>query len=412
MLRFSKGVLASALVLGFCAPGILSITMTGPSSAQANGTVTITWTSVSTDPTTFQIDIDEVLNSLQQSDNYFVIPNINTASGSATFGLPDLLVGTHRIAFSSDDGFQVLSQSSIEILPAAGSSSSSSALASSSTPSSSSSSPSPSPPTSSSSSQSSSSQSQTATSGADHNGVVKHHSNVGAIAGGVVGGIVVILLALLGWWYLRRRRASPPAGMESPGPGEITQFLAAPVSTGAHRGAAPAVHHGVEDNEFRPWEVDEGSAYSSTGTHTRAFSSGAAPSTSSTGTPAFSSTGTPAFSSTGTPAFSHATAPSISSSSAPTTAPSVSTRATAGAAAGATQGTSKPNTTRDRDRKQPLVMRWEPVGPDGATSTGTLSPHTQPQDDGPSREELLQEVQRLREQIEDSAPPEYSGPGL
>ncbi len=90
----------------------------------------------------------------------------------------------------------------------------------------------------------------------------------------------------------------------------------------------------------------------------------------------------------------------------PPSVPSVSTRATAGAAA----GTPVPDSTRDR--KQPLVMRWQPVVPDGASDTGSLTASTQPQDGGPSREELLEAVQRLREQIDYTAPPEYSGPEI
>ncbi|KAJ7212669.1 hypothetical protein GGX14DRAFT_446820, partial [Mycena pura] len=298
MVRSSTGTLIRALVLGLCAPGILAtITMTGPSSALSNGLITLTWSSVSTDPTSFEIDIDLSLDSLEQSDSYFIQQNIITAGGSTTLQLPDLEVGTHRIALSSNDGFTIYSESSIEIvspgvhtetetlpastvtLPAPSppsprttsrtpsppppppspsptsspspsasphtSSASSSQSSASQSPSASSeddqispspSDPSPSPPASASSSQSSASQSQSATNVPDQSGVlvVTHHSNIGAIAGGVVGGILVLVLAFLGWWYARRRRRSPLPDNESPAVREVEQYLpAVPVSAAA-----------------------------------------------------------------------------------------------------------------------------------------------------------------------------------
>ncbi|KAJ7891060.1 hypothetical protein B0H13DRAFT_2530204 [Mycena leptocephala] len=379
MVRLNRGTLVAAVVLGFCAPGGLPMTITGPSSAQSNGPITFTWTSVSTDPTIFEIDIDLALNSLNQSDSYFIQQNLDTAGGSTTFTLPDLSVGIHRIAFSSNDGFQILDEGSIEILAAgsspsptsSGTPSSSTALApsppasptgsssSSSTSSlppiaktppnsfississislssstqtatnsssfASSSPPMPIPTTSSISSISQSSSTQTATSGLQ-NIAPKHHTSAGAIAGGVAGGTVVILLALLGWWYLRRRGAS---GEKSHN--EIRPFLASPASS-AFTGV-PASHNGSDIHEFRPWEDNGTSAVPST-------------------TPTVSSAGT--------------------------SAPTVSTRTAAGVT----------------DRKQSVM---DP--PVVAT--------TQP-DPGPSREELLEEVQRLRQQI-DIIPPPYPG---
>ncbi|KAJ7752708.1 hypothetical protein B0H14DRAFT_3166605 [Mycena olivaceomarginata] len=380
-LRTHLALQVAVVFLVFCAPGVLPMTITGPSSAQSNGPITFTWTSVSTDPTIFEIDIDLALNSLNQSDSYFIQHDLDTAGGSTTFTLPDLSVGTHRIAFSSNDGFQILDEGSIEIL-AAGSSPSPS---SSGTPSSSTA-PAPSPPaspTSSSSSTSSlppiaktpsnsfipsississislpsstqtatnsssfasspppipilttssistisqSSSTQTATSGLQ-NIAPKHHTNAAAIAGGVAGGTVVILLALLGWWYLRRREAS---GEKSPN--EIRPFLASPVSS-AFTGA-PASHNGSDIHEFRSREDNGTSAVPST-------------------TPVVSSAGT--------------------------SVPTVSMRTATGVT----------------DRKQSVM--------DPPVITTTQS------DPGPSCEELLEEVQRLRQHIDIIPPPSYPG---
>ncbi|KAJ6503545.1 hypothetical protein C8R45DRAFT_973198 [Mycena sanguinolenta] len=374
MVRFSQGTL---VVLWFCVPGILPMTITGPSSGQSNSIVTFTWTSVSSDPTLFEIDIDEALNTLNQSDQYSIINDLSTASGSATVTLPVLSVGTHRIAFSSTDGFQILAEGSIEILaPSSSSSPSSSTLgsstsvpvpsstppvstssstspqAASSIPSTSSSSESssahsqsatseapksassdqssPSPAATSSISQSSSAQSQAATSepqesvpSAFPGGATKHHSNAGAIAGGVVGGAVIILLALLGWWYFYRRRSSAAAGESYNDTLARPQFLVSPISSALT--GARAVHN---ESINRPWETNE----------TTTVSSAATP-------------------------------------------------------ASATSGVTS--------RKQPIIIHCEPS-----------AVHTTQSDDGPSREEvqqLLGEVQRLREHIGAISPPAYSG---
>ncbi|KAJ7800566.1 hypothetical protein B0H14DRAFT_2898788 [Mycena olivaceomarginata] len=251
------------VVLGFCAPSVLPFTITGPSPAHSNGPITITWTSVSTD----NIDIDKNLDSLLQSDPYYIINDLGAASGSATFDLPALSVRTHRIAFSSTDGFQILTEGSIEIL-AEGSSlipSSSSIRSSTNTPIPTPPAPpnSPSSPTSSTKSSppsiSTSTQSQTTTSEPQRSPLVSSPPvsssssmpspssslspsipgstqsqpqpyNAGAITGGVAGATVVILLALLGCWHLSRRRRSAAASQELYGRSQTLQFLAAPVS--------------------------------------------------------------------------------------------------------------------------------------------------------------------------------------
>ncbi|KAF7358172.1 hypothetical protein MVEN_00865600 [Mycena venus] len=350
--------MATSVILWFCTPGILPMTITGPSSAQSNSIVTFTWTSVSGDPTIFEIDSDEALNSLNQSDPYWIVNN---------------LAPTHRIAFSSNDGFQILAEGSIEILAA-----SSSSIPSSSAPDSStgvpvpvSRSPVPSTgsftsPTSSitptlSSSQSSPTQPQTATSRAQisvssdqispspaatsfisesstqpqtsnigpqnsvpsESTVAKHHSNASAIAGGVVGGAVMILLALLGWWYFHRRSSSAAAGESQSDILARPQFLAAPISTALT--GAREVYNGSNNHEFRPWEDNETSAVSSAAT------------------------------------------PALATSDV-------------------------------SNRKQPIFMYHDPPAVD------TTQPHH-----GPSREELLEEVQRLREQLGAISPPSYSG---
>ncbi|KAJ7093737.1 hypothetical protein C8R44DRAFT_989870 [Mycena epipterygia] len=316
MFLLSTRTLAGAVVLGFCAPSVLPFTMTGPSSAHSNGPITITWTSVSTDPTLFEIDIDENLDSLLQSDPYYIINDLETASGSATFDLPVLSVGTHRIAFSSTDSFQILTEGSIEILAEGSSSIPSSSSVSSSTstpiptppappttpssPSSStkssppfiptstqsqtttsepqksapvsstpasstgsmpspSSSPAPSIPSSTQSQPQSQPQSQTTTSDPQIR-VTKPHSNASAIAGGVVGATVVILLALLGCWYLSRRRRSAAASQKSYGRSQTPQFLVAPVSNAL----AGGVENRSQIDEFRSWEDSEMTASSAT----------------------------------------------------------------------------------------------------------------------------------------------------
>ncbi|KAJ7880555.1 hypothetical protein B0H14DRAFT_1564120 [Mycena olivaceomarginata] len=375
---FLFSTFAGAVVLGFCAPSVLPFTITGPSSAHSNGPITITWTSVSTDPTLFEIDIDENLDSLLQSDPYTIINDLEAASGSATFDLPALSVGTHRIAFSSTDGFQILTEGSIEILAEGSSSIPSSSSVSSST--STSISTPPAPPTSPSSPSSStkssppsiptSTQSQTTTSEpqksppvssppASSTGstpspssspspsipgstqsqpepqfqttasdpqtrVTKTHSNAGAIAGGVVGATVVILLALLGCWYLSRRRGSAAASQESYGAAsqesyggsQTPQFLAAPVSNAL----AGGVQNRSQIDEFRSWEDSEMAA-------------------------PFATTHAP------------------------------------------------PASTISTSRKRPI----------GAPAVNTQS------GSGPSRDELLEEVQRLRQHMTTAAPPAYPG---
>ncbi|KAJ7205499.1 hypothetical protein GGX14DRAFT_568839 [Mycena pura] len=270
MVRFNKETLVTALVLGFYPPGVLStITMTGPSSAVANSFITATWTSAPNDPASFKFEIDWAVNSLQQSDNFFITQFMDTAAGSATFQIPEFAVGTHRIEVSSNDGSTIYSESSIEIvsveepfetvstampfiatatatlstsiakvIPISSGSAATEGLIQLAS-SSSSSSQSLSPSTSSSSSQSSASQSQTAPSEANKSRaqVVTRHNNVGAIAGGAAGGTVVVLLALLGLWYLRRRRRAA----------EIRQFMAVPflVSTGSSE-----MHRGTDANNY------------------------------------------------------------------------------------------------------------------------------------------------------------------
>ncbi|KAJ6562309.1 hypothetical protein B0H19DRAFT_95632 [Mycena capillaripes] len=380
MCRFCKGTLVTAVLLGFCAPGVWPLTITGPvPSAHPNGTVTFTWTKDPTDPALIEIDVDEALNSLLSTDGYWIAPNITTADGTATIGLNDLSVGTHLVAFSSNDGFQVLAKGSLEIV-AIGSSLSVPASTSSAPPSSSSSPPSSSssPPTSSSSSQSSSSSSPSQTSPPNP---VPKHTNVGAIAGGVVGGLVVIVLALLAWWYLRRRRTSSAyAAPDQASPGEITQFLAPPVAVGSALGGASAAHNrSRSDDEFRPWEENDAQtrAGSSVYVPTQASSSAYVP------TQAGSSAGTSAFSPNAAQTFSSTSARTPALSLVGTTAPSDSGSSSRGIPAPVPVPNRGP--PRDRDpQPEPTV--------------------------GPSREELLQEVQRLREQIDD-APPEYPGPG-
>ncbi|KAJ7915048.1 hypothetical protein B0H13DRAFT_1872415 [Mycena leptocephala] len=265
------------------------------------------------------IDIDENLDSLLQSDPYYIINDLEAASGSATFDLPALSVGTHRIAFSSTDGFQILTEGSIEILAEGSSSIPSSSSVSSSTstpiptpsapPTSSSSPPSstkssppsiptstqsqttsepqksppvsippasstgstPSPSSSPSPSISGSTQSQpqpqfqTTTSDPQIR-VTKNHSNAGTIAGGVVGATVVILLALLGRWYLSRRIRSAAANQESYGRSQTPQFLTAPVSNAlAISNLLPGgVQNWSQIDEFRSWEDSEMTASSAT----------------------------------------------------------------------------------------------------------------------------------------------------
>ncbi|KAJ7834413.1 hypothetical protein B0H13DRAFT_2109738 [Mycena leptocephala] len=300
MIRFNKKTFVTAVALASCAPGVLPYTITGQSTFQFNGPVTLTWTSDATDPVLFQIDIDELLNSLESTDPYFVLQNVTTALGSTTFTPnPILSVGTHRIAFSSTDSFTVYTTGSIEILAPATSSSSSSppppppppTTTTTTTPPTTSSTPASPPPTSSappslppsssdaassksasisslpSSSNSSSTapissisqtgsstQSQTALTqsqspiGAPQVDTTKKHSSTGAIAGGIVAAaVILIFLALLGWWYLRRRNRSPIALGQT----DDSRFVSTPfLSTVAVAGAGTRSDH----DEFRPWE--------------------------------------------------------------------------------------------------------------------------------------------------------------
>jgi len=47
----------------------------------------------------------------------------------------------------------------------------------------------------------------TSTPGGPISGLVSHHTNVGAIVGGVIGGVVIVVLALLALFFMRRRRS-------------------------------------------------------------------------------------------------------------------------------------------------------------------------------------------------------------
>ncbi|KAJ7142014.1 hypothetical protein C8R43DRAFT_1016145 [Mycena crocata] len=377
MCRVRKKHCLTAVVLGLAIPGVLPMTMTGPTSGHSGDIITITWNNISsTDPTTFQIDIDHALDSLQQTDSYTVITNLETASGSATVTLPDLVPGNHRIAFSSDDGFVVLAQGSIQILPAS-SSGASSAPVSRPSPPPTSSLPSLSIPSSTSSSASitptSSQASQSGGSGGQNQ--PKHHSNVGAIAGGVVGGIVLILLAFLAWWYLRRRNGYAAPGQQSDlDLRDEPRFLAAPVSNAL--AAAPPANRRSDHDEFRPWEDTETTA------PTAATAASTHAPTLSASSQTFSSNRNRSVVDTAT------SAPAAASTNPPTRSTS-----------------SQPVST---DRKQPVVMRWQP--PATATDASTQQEPIPVQDPGPSRDELLQEVARLREHIGVISPPAYPGP--
>ncbi|KAJ7919464.1 hypothetical protein B0H13DRAFT_1988956 [Mycena leptocephala] len=370
MFRFSKRTFVTAVVLGYYAPGVLPLTITGPSSAQSNGTITITWTSVSTDPTTIEINIDENLNTFTSSDPFYNVLGITTADGSATFTLPALSVGTHRIALSSNDGFQVLAQANLEISAAASSVSgpsasgpSASGASASGASGTSSSAPVSSPPAPTSSSTSSTpSQSPTG----PPNVIPRHHSNAAAIAGGVVGGVVVILLALLGWWYLRRRR-SP--GKEAHGDiiDPEPRFLAAPVGSAVAGTSAGHNRYGSrsEIDEFRPWEDNQ------------------------------------------TTATVMSSAPTLGSVSAPSASNPLTTSNPLHTSTSSTPSSRAP--VASGKRRQPVVMRWEPPAAAPGVDAYAHAPQPAP-DDGPSRDELLEEVQRLREHIDVISPPEYSPP--
>ncbi|KAJ7222011.1 hypothetical protein C8J57DRAFT_1392326, partial [Mycena rebaudengoi] len=397
MFRFNKKTFVTAVALASCAPGVLPYTITGQSTFQFNGPITLTWTSDATDPVLFQIDIDELLNSLESTDPYFVLQNVTTALGSATFTPnPILSVGTHRIAFSSTDSFTVYTTGSIEILAPA--TSSSSPPTTTTTPRTTSSTPASPPPTSSvppslppsssdaassksasisslpSSSNSSStapisSISQTGSStqsqspiGAPPQIDTTKHSSTGAIAGGIVAAVVILIfLALLGWWYLRRRNRSPIALGQT----NDSRFVSTPfLNTVAVAGAGTRSDH----DEFRPWE--ENLNQSSTAL----------------------------------------SAPTPTSASPTTTSPQPSAPSTT--ASDSSAAPLVPNRTR---LKQPFVM---PVRPAAVPALDAPSPQPvpleapspqpmPPPDSGPSRDELLQEVQRLREQVNEISPPAY-----
>ncbi|KAK7044910.1 hypothetical protein R3P38DRAFT_3389127 [Favolaschia claudopus] len=292
--------LAAVAILWLCAGDVLAMKITGPNAAYPNSAVTFTWTTDSSDPAQFEIDIDTALNSLLQSDSYFIANNLNSAPGSATINIPVLTFGTHRIAFSSTDGFNILDEGSIEIIdpssplpsPISPSTSISSTITTtpvvsktppppppppthSSTPtvpppnpattaasksrlepssslfsSSSSSSAVPSPTASFSTNTTSSVLLVSAPTASESPSIVPQnalakHNNVGAIVGATVGGIVVVLLALLGFCYiLRRKRAA--ASKASDEIAARPQFLVSSVTT------SPV--YTVSTESRAPWE--------------------------------------------------------------------------------------------------------------------------------------------------------------
>ncbi|KAK6992712.1 hypothetical protein R3P38DRAFT_3289130 [Favolaschia claudopus] len=301
MLRFSQGILAAVAILWLCAGDVLAMKITGPNAAHSNSAVTFTWTTDAGDPVQFEIDIDTALNSLLQSDSYFIANNLDSAPGSATITIPVLSFGTHRIAFSSTDGFNILDEGSIEIIdpssplpslvsPPTSSSSTisttsviskplppppppthssiptvpppnpattaaskprlepSSSLSSSS--SSSSAVPSPSETASFSTNTTASASQVSAPTASESPSIVPQnalakHNNVGAIVGAAVGGIVVVLLVLLGFCYiLRRKRVA--ASKASDETAARPQFLVSSVTT------SPA--YTVSSESRAPWE--------------------------------------------------------------------------------------------------------------------------------------------------------------
>ncbi|KAJ7807088.1 hypothetical protein B0H14DRAFT_2874235 [Mycena olivaceomarginata] len=285
----------AVLVLGLRASGVLALQITGPRSAQYHTNMTITWTSVSTDPKILKIRlINSPLN--------FIDATAPTADGSLTVNIIDFPTGEVRLTFFDEDN-NIVAASVIDIVDAGStvSANPSASVSGSASPGSASTT------TSSSASQAPTGLNQTPAEGA------KKHSQVGVIAGGVTGVMIASMLALLAWWYVRRRRTGAVQ--------EELNTLAAPVL------AARSL------DEFRPW--DESANATTAG------------------------------------------------SSAP-------------AASFILSSVAEPVVNNP---KQPIIMRWDPAQP------------APPSESAPSREELEDEVRRLREHVSSLSPPSYSAHG-
>ncbi|KAJ7473637.1 hypothetical protein B0H11DRAFT_2195596 [Mycena galericulata] len=80
-----------------------------------------------------------------------------------------------------------------------------------------------------------------------------HHSNIGAIAGGVVGGILILALLGLGWWYFRSRSAGTGEKPQG-GFGHVEPWVQEASVGQARAPGSVTLPARVDEHEFRPWE--------------------------------------------------------------------------------------------------------------------------------------------------------------
>ncbi|KAJ7743422.1 hypothetical protein B0H14DRAFT_2987494, partial [Mycena olivaceomarginata] len=296
----SRTLVVAIFVLGLWASNGWPLQITGPRSAQYHTNMTITWTSVSTDPPVLKILLtNSALNFIDE------LPTVSASDGNLTVDIFDVPTGEFSLTFLDEDN-NLVAASVIDIVDAgstasagpSGSISGSGQASSRST------------------SITASSQTPNGSNQAPTEATRKHN---GLIAGTVTGVTIASMLVLLVWWYARRRRATA-VQEKCFNTTDESQFLAVP-PIGAMLAPDP----------------DE--AWPSDGIE-------AAP----------------------TPEATPATPT-------PTAEPVVN------------------------NTKQPIILRWEPAAPDP------------PAESAASRQELEEEVRRLREHVSALSPPSYSAHG-
>jgi len=87
LLRFNMFAKLSTLAL--LVPYVAALTISGLNSATTGGTVTITWTASTTDPSSFSIE----LTNDAFHNTFAILSNVPTAQGSATIQLPQVPPG-------------------------------------------------------------------------------------------------------------------------------------------------------------------------------------------------------------------------------------------------------------------------------------------------------------------------------
>ncbi|KAF8172345.1 hypothetical protein K438DRAFT_1772711 [Mycena galopus ATCC 62051] len=354
----------ATLVLALRAPGVLPLTITGVqgtifngTSLQAGSNITITWTSVSTDPSAVFL---VAFASLVPPD---LADNVPTERGNITVELGvGLETGQYNLEFQffrapvAQFGINISSLITSSGFPQTGSSPLTTRQSTFTAPS-----------------------DLRALTGL-RSGIPSHHGSAGAISAGVVGGVVAVFLAFLGLRYFfwrSRRREAPTRPEQDRSRLNITKespFFPAPISAAlagkclnSHFFTLPQRHREQTTTNFGP------------GRKTR-WLQGRRP-----------------------PLRGHRAGTTVNLARGITERPQARPRLSLVKPLRPLlylPTELKPAPSPSADAKQRIVLRRDPPAP---------TPASQPES-GPSREELEDEVRRLREQVSSLSPPSYSEP--